>query len=130
MTPSISKLKLFLKIKRTCFQTWIFHFLTYAGDFGPWRSEGSLACRTYCDTGHLFIVTPIAERLTVELSPPVLTNWVCRGWDSNTQPSASGANALTNCATAAGRCILHHGHLARKIHLVSKMSFIFLSAFV
>ena len=54
--------------------------------------------------GHLrgpVTLTPIAERLAVELSLPVLTTQVCRGWDSNAQPSACGANALTHCATAA-----------------------------
>ena len=30
--------------------------------------------------GHATI-TPVAERLTVELSLPVLTTWFCRGWD-------------------------------------------------
>ena len=56
--------------------------------------------------GHLrgpVTVTPNAERLAVELSLPVLTTWFCRGWDSNTQPSACRANALTHCATAAAR---------------------------
>ena len=70
----------------------------------PLSSEGSLKCHTYCDTGHLFIMvisedpwlTSSAERLAVELSLPVLTTWVCRGWDSNTQPSACRANALIN----------------------------------
>ena len=32
-------------------------------------------------------LTPIAECLAVELWLPGLTNWVCRGLDSNTQPS-------------------------------------------
>ena len=45
--------------------------------------------------------TPIAERLAVDLSLPVFTILVCRGWDSNTQPFACGANALIHCATAA-----------------------------
>ena len=47
--------------------------------------------------GHLrgpVTLTPIAERLAVELSLPVLTTKLCRGWDSNTQPSACKANAL------------------------------------
>ena len=36
---------------------------------------------------------------------------VFRGWDSNTQPSACGANALTNCATAAAiNCYEHVVH--------------------
>ena len=39
--------------------------------------------------------TPIAELLAVELSLPAFTTEICRGWDSNTQPSACGANALT-----------------------------------
>ena len=54
--------------------------------------------------GHLrgpVTLTPNAERLAVELSLHVLTTWVCRCWDSNTQPSACGSNALTNCATIA-----------------------------
>ena len=42
-------------------------------------------------------LTPIAERLAVELSLPLFTISVCRGWDSNTQPP----NALIHCATAA-----------------------------
>ena len=42
-------------------------------------------------------LTPIAERLAVELSVPLFTISVCRGWDSNTQPP----NALIHCATAA-----------------------------
>ena len=30
------------------------HILTYARHLWPLRSEASLACHTYCDTGHLF----------------------------------------------------------------------------
>ena len=41
---------------------------------------------------------PIAERLAVELSLPVFTTYVCRGWDSKTQPFTCGANVLTHCA--------------------------------
>ena len=55
--------------------------LTYAQHPWPLSSEGSLACHTYCDKGHPFIMvlpgpvalTPIAERFTVELSLPVFT---------------------------------------------------------
>ena len=65
----------------------------------------SLAFHTYCDTGiryngHLrgpVTLTPIAERLAM--------TYVCRGWDSNTQPSPCGSNALTHCAIAAARTI-------------------------
>ena len=46
-------------------------------------------------------LTSFSERLAVKLSLPVLTTLVCRGWDSNTQPSACVANVLTHCATAA-----------------------------
>ena len=46
-------------------------------------------------------LTPIAERLAVELSLPVFTTKFCRGWDSNTQPFACETNALTHCAIAA-----------------------------
>ena len=46
-------------------------------------------------------LTPIAEPLAVELSRPIFTTNVCRCWDSNTQPSASEAYALTHCATTS-----------------------------
>ena len=36
--------------------------LTYAWHSWPFSSEGSLACHTYCDTGHLFIMV-ISEYL-------------------------------------------------------------------
>ena len=49
----------------------------------------------------LVTLTPIAERLTVELSLPVFITSVCRDWDSNTQPSACGSNALNHCTAAA-----------------------------
>ena len=37
----------------------------------------------------------------MEQSLPVLTTWMYRGCDSNSQPSACGANALTQCTLAA-----------------------------
>ena len=46
-------------------------------------------------------LTPVAECLEVELSLPVFTTYVCRGWNSNTQPSACEVNALTDYATGA-----------------------------
>ena len=73
---------------------------TYIRHIWLLSSEGSLACQTYCDMEHPFIMV---ERLAGELSLPVLTCQVCRGWDSNTQPSACGANAFTNYATAAAQ---------------------------
>ena len=45
------------------------------------------------------IVPPVAERLAVEMSLPI--SEICYNWDSNTQPSACDANALTDCAAAA-----------------------------
>ena len=41
------------------------------------------------------------KRLEFELSLPVLTTLVCCSWNSNTQPFADGANALTHRNTAA-----------------------------
>ena len=52
-------------------------------------------------------LTSVAERLAVELSLPVFTTYIYRGWDSNTQPSACGANAQTHCATAAVTIIVN-----------------------
>ena len=60
---------------------------TYARHLWPLSSEVLLACHTYCDTEHPFMRD--------------IHTWC--GWDSNTQPSACGANALTHCATAAGK---------------------------
>ena len=45
-------------------------------------------------------LTHDAEHLAVELSLPVLTTYICRGWDSKSQSSACQPNALTECATA------------------------------
>ena len=49
---------------------------------------------------------PIAERLTGELLLPFFTTQVCCGLDSNTQPSACAANALTDCVNAAALYLL------------------------
>ena len=48
----------------------------------------------------------INERLALELSIPVFTTYVCRGWDSNTQHSACEANVLTHCATAVASLLV------------------------
>ena len=53
--------------------------------------------------GHLrgpVTITPVAKRLAVEMTLPVLMTWVCRGWDSNSQPFACEPNVLTDCITA------------------------------
>ena len=57
---------------------------------------------TFVYNGHPWgpvTLTPVVERLTVELSLPVLTT--CCDWDLNTQPSTCKANALTTATTAA-----------------------------
>ena len=62
--------------------------------------------RASVNNGHLrglVTLKPIVERFVVELSLPVFTTLVWCSWDSNTQPSAWGANTLTNCATAVAR---------------------------
>ena len=60
--------------------------------------------------GHLrgpVTLTPIPERLAVELSVPIFTTWVWRGWDSNTQPSACEANALAPRLPDLFQCWYH-----------------------
>ena len=76
--------------------------LTYAVFSRPLSSKVSLAYRhgSFVYNGHLWgpsTLTPVAERLAVELSLPVFTTQFCLDWDSNTQPSCCGANTLTNC---------------------------------
>ena len=82
-----------------------FQILTYARNLWPLSSEGSLACHTYCDTGHPFImiISEIFWQYHLECNYLFLQ----LKWDTNTQPSACGANALTRCATAA---ILENDH--------------------
>ena len=63
---------------------------TYALHSWPSSREPSLLWHgTFVYNGYLrgpVTLTPISERLVVELS--LLLPKVCRGWDSNTQPSA------------------------------------------
>ena len=52
--------------------------LTYSPHSWPLNTDVSLACHTYCDTGHMYKMviseeTPIAERLAVEMSLLVFT---------------------------------------------------------
>ena len=80
----------------------------YARHSKSLSSEGSLACHTYCDTGHPFILVisenPWYSHLLPRFSSGAVTTWfndlmnVCRGPD--TQQSACGANALALCAPA------------------------------
>ena len=120
-TPQILQFCLFVCLCVWCFSSHsrVFHsyrdftitgegqqILTYAWHSWPLSSEGSLACHACCDTGAFVYyghfpgpatLTPIAERLTVDLSQPFLTAQVYRRWDQNTQHSACGATAFTHC---------------------------------
>ena len=53
-------------------------------------------------------LTPIVERFAVKLSlfTTYIYMWVCRGWDSNTQPSSCEAYALAHCLHV---CLLKKG---------------------
>ena len=76
----------------THMETLPLQILTYARHSRPLSSEGSLACQTYCDKGHPFImvisedpwVSPIAERLALKLSLPVLSRPVIEPRSPNT----------------------------------------------
>ena len=46
-------------------------------------------------------LTQVTGRLAVELSLPVLTTYICHGWDSKTQLSVCVTNPRTDSATAA-----------------------------
>lgn len=54
-------------------------------------------------------LTHVAECLAMELSihVPVFSTHVCRGRNSNSQPSECEANGLIDCATAAVRILLN-----------------------
>ena len=105
-----------------------FQILTYDRHPWPLSNEGSLACHTYCDAseasvynGHFrgpVTLTPIAECSALELSLPVFTTVtkVCSCWDSNTQPPAGDANALTHCATAVVITFLHSNWIYRPFY--------------
>ena len=81
--------------------------LTDAWHSLPLSCEAPLACHTYCDTGiRLYWSFPrtrdthtYCRSISNGAVTTVFTTTVCRGWVSNTQPSACGPNALTRCAT-------------------------------
>ena len=84
--------------------------LTYTWHSGC--SEGYLACNTYCDTSHPFIMVISEDPWHSHILPSVW-QWSCHYvpicfydlglWHLgfNTHDTACGANALTDCATAA-----------------------------
>ena len=51
-------------------------FFTYARHLWPLRSEGSLTCHTYCDTGNPFIMN-ISEDPWHSLLMPSVWRWSC-----------------------------------------------------
>ena len=75
----------------------------------PLSSEDSWSWHTYYDTlKHPFIIVISVDPWHSQLLPsvwqlslPIFTTKVCRGWDSNTQHFAYEANSLTHCATPA-----------------------------
>ena len=78
------------------------HILTYVQHSWPLSSEGSLACHTYWEMGHPFIIINSHLQGPVTLAPnaePVLRT--CGSWDLNTQPFACRGNAITHCTTIA-----------------------------
>ena len=64
------------------------HSLTYARHSWPLSSGGSLACHTYCDTGHPFTMVIPEDQGHSHLLPSVYQR---SGWNSNTQPFAREA---------------------------------------
>ena len=83
--------------------TWKRHpnrWRTYIRHSWPLSSEGSFACHTYCDEQWGFFCVPhllwhgpfipVADLLAGELSQPVLTTWVCRDRESNSNLLHSG----------------------------------------
>ena len=97
---------------------WVFFVLLSTHGYRAVMNFQLLACHTFCDTTHPFIMVIsydpcqsnlLPSVLTVELSRPVLTSKFCRGLDIKTQPSVCGANALTDSPPP--------GHDVMKIHL-------------
>ena len=80
--------------------------LTYTQHSWSWliSSDGSLACHTYCDTGHPLIMVISKDpwhsyQLPMFGSGTVTTCF--KDWLSNTKSFACEANALTDCTIAA-----------------------------
>ena len=86
--------------------------LTYPRHSWPLSTESSLACPPTVTRASVYnsrlrgpvTLTPIAERFAVELSLPVFTIPVCRGRNSNTQPSACRVKAVTHCIMSVKTC--------------------------
>ena len=68
-----------------------------------------LAGKNIQSLGWNFVMVKVGTEKTLN---PSAWQWschylVCRGWYSNSQPSICGANALTDCATAAAIVFLY-----------------------
>ena len=75
--------------------------LTYARHSWPLSSEGSLACHTYCDSGHPFIMVTSEDQWHSHLLPSV-SQWSCHYLFYYFGLSRLGIEHLTfHCATAA-----------------------------
>ena len=115
--------KLGTLLLKTLILVWVLSSVDFHMDFSiliftrhilPLSSEGSLACHTYCDTAHPFIMvffkdpwhSHLLPNILQWLSQPILPTSVCRGWVSNNHPSACGATVLTDCATATENPVL------------------------
>ena len=96
---------------------------------------GFFSVHAYCDTGHPLKMVISEELWHLHL---LLTVWqwschylflrlftVCRAWDSNTKPSAYGANVLTDCATVA---VSNLKWLTNEIKLIGLLAVQFLRA--
>ena len=66
----LSLLRIFHSFRDVSIAVERLQMLTYVQHLWPLSSGGSLACHTYCSTGHprTRIITPNAERLAIELS--------------------------------------------------------------
>ena len=105
--------------------------LTYARHLWPLSSEGSLACHTYCDTGHPFIMV-ISEDLWHSHLLPSVYQWSCHYLFLRLRSVRTPklANVLTHCATAAvkkhcnyvHRCTFFGLDLERTINLLALFS--------
>ena len=82
-------------------------FLFFSRQSWSLSSEGSLKFDTYRGTGRPIIMIISENPCHSHLLASVYQKsyhylfYDCRGWDSNTKPSACEANVLTYCATAA-----------------------------
>ena len=77
--------------------------LTYARHSWPLSSDGSLACHTYCDTGHPLIMVISEDPWHLHLLPSV-QQWSCHYLFLRLRSVAAWIrtpNPQTHCATAA-----------------------------